>query len=46
MGYFVGLPLGGTTGEKEYQVRFDKNVGYQIETCAPLLPAEWALVAA
>lgn len=43
MGYFVGLPLGGTTGEKEYQVRFDKNVGYQIETCAPLLPAEWAL---
>lgn len=41
MGYFVGMPLGGR--EKEYQVHFGKDMGYQVEACAPLLPAEWAL---
>lgn len=42
MGYFVGIPLGGAS-EKDYQVRFGKNMTVQVETCAPLLPAEWAL---
>lgn len=42
MGYFVGIPLGGAT-EKDYQVRFGKNMTFQVETRAPHLPAEWAL---
>lgn len=42
MGYFVGIPLGGAS-EKDYQVRFGKNMTVQVETRAPLLPAEWAL---
>lgn len=42
MGYFVGIPLGGVT-EKDCQVRFGKNMTYQVETLAPHLPAEWAL---
>ena len=42
MGYFVGLPLGGAA-EKDCQVRFGKNMTYQLETRAPHLPAEWAL---
>lgn len=41
MGYFVGIPLGGAS-EKDYQVRFGKNMTVQVETRAPLLPAEWA----
>ena len=32
MGYFVGLPLGGGT-EKDCQVRFGKNMTFQVETC-------------
>ena len=31
MGYFVGIPLGGAT-EKDYQVRFGKNMTFQVET--------------
>lgn len=42
MGYFVGIPLGGAS-EKDYQIRFGKNMTVQVETRAPLLPAEWAL---
>ena len=42
MGYFVGIPLGGAD-EKNYQVRFGKNMPYQVELRAPHLPAEWAL---
>ena len=42
MGYFVGLPLGGAA-EKDCQVRFGKNMTFQVETRAPHLPAEWAL---
>ena len=42
MGYFVGLPLGGAA-EKDCQVRFGKNMIFQVETRAPHLPAEWAL---
>lgn len=42
MGYFCGLPLGGTA-EKECQVRFGKNMTFQVETRSPHLPAEWAL---
>lgn len=42
MGYFVGLPLGGAS-EKDCQVRFGKNMTFQIEMRAPHLPAEWAL---
>ncbi len=41
MGIIVGLPIGGAT-EKEYQVRFGKNMAVQVEMRAPLLPAEWA----
>ena len=37
MGYFVGLPLGGTA-EKDCQVRFGKNMTFQVETRAPHLP--------
>ena len=33
MGYFVGIPLGGAT-EKDYQVRFGKNMTFQVETRA------------
>ena len=40
MGYFVGLPLGGAA-EKDCQVRFGKNMTFQVETRAPHLPAEW-----
>ena len=32
MGYFVGLPLGGAA-EKDCQVRFGKNMTFQVETC-------------
>lgn len=42
MEYFMGIPVGGTT-EKDYQVRFGKNMPYQVEMRAPHLPAEWAL---
>lgn len=42
MGIIVGLPMGGAT-EKDYQVRFGKNMTVQVERRAPLLPAEWAL---
>ncbi len=42
MGYFIGIPIGGTT-EKDYQVRFGKNLTYQTEMRSPHLPAEWAL---
>ena len=42
MGYFVGIPLGGAA-EKDCQVRFGKNMTFQVETLAPHLPAEWAL---
>lgn len=42
MGIIVGLPMGGAT-EKDYQVRFGKNMTVQVEMRAPLLPAEWAL---
>ena len=42
MGYFVGFPLGGAA-EKDCQVRFGKNMTFQVETLAPHLPAEWAL---
>lgn len=42
MSYVVGIPLEGAD-EKDYQVRFGKNIGYQVEVYAPLLPAEWAL---
>ena len=31
MGYFVGLPLGGAA-EKDCQVRFGKNMTFQVET--------------
>lgn len=41
MGYFVGIPLGGAA-EKDCQVRFGKNMTFQVETRAPHLPAEWA----
>ena len=34
MGYFVGIPLGGAT-EKDYQVRFGKNMTFQVETRLP-----------
>ena len=34
MGYFVGLPLGGAA-EKDCQVRFGKNMTFQVETRAP-----------
>lgn len=37
----MGIPLGGAS-EKDYQVRFGKNMGFQIEMRAPHLPAEWA----
>ena len=43
MGYVVGLPLDGAATEKDYQVRFGKNMTWQEEVRAPLLPAEWAL---
>ena len=36
MGYFVGLPLGGAA-EKDCQVRFGKNMTFQVETRAPRL---------
>ena len=36
MGYFVGLPLGGAA-EKDCQVRFGKNMTFQVETRAPHL---------
>ena len=39
MGYFVGIPLGGAA-EKDCQVRFGKNMTFQVETRAPHLPAE------
>lgn len=42
MGIIVGLPMGGAT-EKDYQVRFGKNMTLQTEVTAPFLPAEWAL---
>lgn len=42
MGIIVGLPTGGGS-EKDYQVRFGKNMNVQVEMRAPLLPAEWAL---
>lgn len=42
MGYFMGIPLGGAS-EKDYQVRFGKNMSFQVEVRAPHLPAEWAL---
>lgn len=42
MGIIVGLPLGGAS-EKDYQVRFGKDMGMQVETLAPYLPAEWAM---
>lgn len=42
MGIIVGLPLGGAS-EKDYQVRFGKDMGMQVETLAPHLPAEWAV---
>lgn len=42
MGYFVGIPLGGAT-EKDCQVRFGKNMTFQVEMRAPHLPAEWTL---
>ena len=35
-------PLGGAA-EKDFQVRFGKNMTFQVETRAPHLPAEWAL---
>ena len=38
MGYFVGIPLGGAA-EKDCQVRFGKNMTFQVETRAPHLPA-------
>lgn len=31
MGYFVGFPLGGAA-EKDCQVRFGKNMTFQVET--------------
>ena len=37
MGYFVGIPLGGAA-EKDCQVRFGKNMTFQVETRAPHLP--------
>lgn len=43
MGYVVGLPLEGAATEKDYQVRFGKNMTWQEEVRAPFLPAEWAL---
>ena len=43
MGYVVGLPLDGAANEKDYQVRFGKNMMWQEEVRSPLLPAEWAL---
>lgn len=42
MGYFVGIPLGGPS-EKDFQVRFGRNMPVQVEMRAPFLPAEWAL---
>ncbi len=42
MAYFIGIPLGGVDSEKDYQVRFGKNMTYQVEMRAPFLPAEWA----
>ena len=33
MGYFVGIPLGGAA-EKDCQVRFGKNMTFQVETRA------------
>lgn len=42
MGIIVSLPTEGAT-EKDYQVRFGKNMAVQVEMRAPLLPAEWAL---
>lgn len=36
----VDLP-NGSASEKDYQIQFTKNA--VIETCSPLLPAEWAL---
>lgn len=42
MGIIVSLPTEGAT-EKDYQVRFGKNMTVQVEMRAPLLPAEWAL---
>ncbi|MDO4162997.1 MAG: agmatine deiminase family protein [Bacteroides sp.] len=42
MGIIVSLPGGGAS-EKDYQIQFGKNIGIQIETYAPYLPAEWAL---
>lgn len=42
MGIIVGLPTGGAS-EKDYQVRFGKNMTVQVEMRAPHLPAEWAL---
>lgn len=43
MGYVVGLPLEGAANEKDYQMRFGKNMTWQVEVRSPLLPAEWAL---
>ena len=42
MSRLVTLPLGGAA-EKDCQVRFGKNMTFQVETRAPHLPAEWAL---
>lgn len=36
------MPSGGGT-EKDCQVRFGRNMTFQVETLAPHLPAEWAL---
>ena len=41
MGYFVGLPLGGAA-EKDCQVRFGKNMTFQVETRAPHLTLAYA----
>ena len=43
MGYVVGMPLEGAATEKDYQVRFGKNMMWQEEVRSPHLPAEWAL---
>lgn len=43
MGIVVNLPLLGGASEKDYQVRFGKEMGMQVETLAPYLPAEWAM---
>ena len=38
MGYVVGLPLDGAATEKDYQVRFGKNMTWQEEVRAPCCP--------